>query len=212
MNKKLLLSLAVIGVSMFWSALIAEICLRFWPGRFLPLAILIFVSCVSTGLLVHLFSRRSVRVVAALESRSPRTRAKSESTRRQPNRSRRESTDGNQRRARGNAQPSDRRDRSRATEHSRRSGGRPERSSKASTQSNQSKDPQTPRYRGQIRSYSSRQAYGFIRGDDGKQAFFHKTNLDPNLDDKDLQKDLAVTYAIRDGDRGPVAIKIQLAK
>ncbi|MXW54762.1 MAG: cold shock domain-containing protein [Gammaproteobacteria bacterium] len=66
--------------------------------------------------------------------------------------------------------------------------------------------------RGQVKSYSQRQSYGFIRGDDGKQAFFHKTNLDPGLDDKNIEKDLAVTYEIREGDRGPVATKIQIAK
>ena len=211
MNKKLLLVLGLIGVGLFWSALVAEITLRYLPGSFIYMSGLVFLSCMCSGLLAYLFTRRNLangardKRVGKVERTSEETRPPSGQPRRGPNQS-------SQNRSRRPSKSPDRGDESaKSTEQSNKTRSRPERRPKAESKSDRSQSTKPARIRGQVKSYSQRQSYGFIRGDDGKQAFFHKTNLDPGLDDKNVEKDLAVTYEIREGDRGPVATKIQVA-
>ena len=211
MNKKLVLVLGLIGVGMFWSALVAEASLRFLPGNFILLAILVFVSCLCSGMLVYMFTRRDLANVSK-NTRAAKSQDASEAGRQQSRQARRGSGQGGQARDRKTASSSARDSNQKSSGQSRQARARPERRPRGGEKPERPPSSKTTRIRGQIKSYSQRQSYGFIRGDDGKQAFFHKTNLDPGLDDKNVEKDLAVTYEIRDGDRGPVATKIQLAK
>lgn len=197
---------------MFWSALVAEVTIRFLPGDFIVLAILVFVSCLSSGMLVYVFVRRQATGSVSVQATEERTVSAERKSRSQSNQKRRGPRDTNQVRARGNAQSSDRPGRSRPSQQSSRSGPRTDRRTRNPTKSERNQGSSGTRNRGQVKSYSQRQSYGFIKGDDGKQAFFHKTNLDPGLDDKNIEKDLVVTYELQEGDRGPVATKIQLAK
>lgn len=211
MNKKLLLVLGLIGVGMFWSALVAEASLRFHPGNFILLASLVFVSCLCSGMLVYMFTRRNL-VDTSKEARVGKSKNASVAGREQSRQPRRGSRQGGQATDRKISQSTARDNSSKSSEQSRQTRARPDRRQRGGAKPERSQGTKTARIRGQIKSYSQRQSYGFIRGDDGKQAFFHKTNLDPGLDDKNVEKDLAVTYEIREGDRGPVATKIQIAK
>lgn len=211
MNKKFVLVLGLIGVGMFWSALVAEATLRFLPGNFILLASLVFVSCLCSGLLVYMFTRRNL-ATAPRDTRAGKSQKASEAGRQQSRQTRSGSNQSGQARHRKTASSSGRDNSPKSSEQSRQARGRPERRQGGGAKPERSTSSNTTRFRGQIKSYSQRQSYGFIRGDDGKQAFFHKTNLDPGLDDKNVEKDLAVTYELREGDRGPVATKIQIAK
>lgn len=212
MNKKLPLFLSLVGVGFFWSALIAEVNIRFFPGDFIVLASLVFVSCLSTGVLVYAFVIRQEPASKSVQTAEERTTGPTRQGRSQSNQKRRGPRDGDQARTRSGAQSSDRAGRSRPSQQAARSAPRPDRRTKNPAKSERNQGTSNTRNRGQIKSYSQRQSYGFIRGDDGKQAFFHKTNLDPGLEDKSVEKDLVVTYELQEGDRGPVATKIQLAK
>lgn len=211
MNKKFVLVLGLIGIGMFWSALVAEATLRFLPGNFVLLASLVFVSCLCSGMLVYMFTRRNL-VDTSKETRVRKSQNASAAGREQSRQPRRGSRPGGQSTDRKVPQSSARDNNSKSSEKSRQARTRPEGRQRGGAKPERSQGTKTARIRGQIKSYSQRQSYGFIRGEDGKQAFFHKTNLDPGLDDKNVEKDLAVTYEIREGDRGPVATKIQLAK
>ncbi len=211
MNKKLLLVFGLIGVGLFWSALVAEITLRFLPGNFIIMSSLVFLSCMCSGLLVYMFTRRVLTNVAR-DRKDGKGERSSEATRTSTGQPRRGPNQGGQNRSRRPQKSSDREENTKSADQSGKARSRPERRPRATSKSERTQGPKTARIRGQVKSYSQRQSYGFIRGDDGKQAFFHKTNLDPGLDDKNIEKDLAVTYEIREGDRGPVATKIQIAK
>ena len=211
MNRKILLLFALIGVGLFWSALVAEVSLRFLPGSFILIASMVFLSCLCSGLLVYMYTHRTLDNTTRSKKAGRGERA-TEATGQQSGRARRGPNQDGQARNRRTAKSSDRDNSSRPSDQSRRTRTRPERRPGTASKPEREQTPKTTRFRGQVKSYSQRQSYGFIKGDDGKQAFFHKTNLDPGLDDKNVEKDLAVTYEIREGDRGPVATKIQIAK
>lgn len=63
--------------------------------------------------------------------------------------------------------------------------------------------------RGKIQHFESDKKYGFIRGEDGKNYFFHKSALDENvLWGKKLLYQL-VEFEVIDTDRGPRAVKVR---
>lgn len=210
MSRSLTFLAALAGVSLFWCALITEITLRFLSSNFISLAILVFVACLSTGLLAYNFARRvpkganSARAASA-ESQSPNRRAGRE---KQGKPEAAQQGSGRDRNSNQRTQP-------RGSSNDRaasRSNSRQSRSTRAAARHSQrSQSRPANRTSGRIKSYSSRQSYGFVVSEKGEQAFFHKTNLEPGVDDKELEKERPVSYEIQSGDRGPVATKIRLA-
>ncbi len=209
MSRLLIFLAALVGVSLFWCALITEITLRFLPSSFMSLAILVFVACASTGLLFYNFARRvpnlaNTSSVATSERTSPNRRStrvrqgKANANQQGPQRER-----ASNQRAQGKSSSGER--------PTNRPGSRQNRPPKAAQRNPARSQTRTAsRTNGHIKSYSSRQSYGFVVSESGEQAFFHKTNLDSGISDKDLEKERAVSYEVHSGDRGPVATKIRL--
>ncbi len=209
MSRSLTFLAALVGASLFWCALITEITLRFLPANFIALAFLVFIACLSTGLLAYTFARRVPKSAnagrsATTDSQSPNRRSAREK-RGKPDANQQGS--GRERNTNQRAQPRGQSSDRTASRSSQRQ-SKPNKSASRNSQRSQSRSAN--RTSGRIKSYSSRQSYGFVVSDKGEQAFFHKTNLDPGVDDKELEKERPVSFEIQSGDRGPVATKIRL--
>ena len=69
--------------------------------------------------------------------------------------------------------------------------------------------PQGPKAKGRIKKMVRDRGFGFIRGDDGKEVFFHRSGL--NAADYDsLSEGDAVEYVIQEGPRGARAEFVRL--
>ncbi len=190
MDKKLLLVAALIGVGLFWSALAAEITLRFLSDNFIALFILVFLSCLCSGLIVY---RLNVRIPTARADTGRSAQRSRNSNRSRPQSNRQQRTESS---AGGSGER----------------GKQPQRSRNNQRSQGARRSRRTPaRMKGRVKSYSSRQAYGFVIADSGEQAFFHKTNLDSSVDEQKIKTDTPVTFEMRKGDRGPIAVKIRIA-
>jgi CspA family cold shock protein len=64
--------------------------------------------------------------------------------------------------------------------------------------------PQGPKSKGRIKKMVRDRGFGFIRGDDGKEVFFHRSGLS-GADYDSLSEGDSVEYAIQEGPRGPRA-------
>ena len=83
--------------------------------------------------------------------------------------------------------------------------GRSRRKSAATTQA-----PSGPRCRGKIKKMVRDRGFGFIRGDDGKEVFFHRSGL--NAADYDsLSEGDTVEYVVQEGPRGARAENVRQA-
>lgn len=72
------------------------------------------------------------------------------------------------------------------------------------------KVPTGPKARGRIKKMVRDRGFGFIRGDDGKEVFFHRSGL--NAGDYDaLSEGDAVEYVIQEGPRGARAENVRAA-
>ena len=60
---------------------------------------------------------------------------------------------------------------------------------------------------GTIKFYNRSKRYGFIKGDDGNEYFFHESGLSDGIYVKD---DDNVEFDVADGDRGQKAVNISL--
>ena len=60
---------------------------------------------------------------------------------------------------------------------------------------------------GTIKFYNRNKRYGFIKGDDGSEYFFHETGLYDGIYVKDDDK---VEFTVVDGDRGKKAVDVSL--
>jgi CspA family cold shock protein len=68
--------------------------------------------------------------------------------------------------------------------------------------------PTGPKCRGRIKKMVRDRGFGFIRGDDGKEVFFHRSGL--NAADYDLLSEGdAVEYVVQEGPRGPRAENVR---
>ncbi|MDL1867775.1 hypothetical protein FBR06_11250, partial [Betaproteobacteria bacterium PRO4] len=76
-------------------------------------------------------------------------------------------------------------------------------------------EPETHLKKGRITRYLAEKNYGFLRGQDGTQYFFHRTAIS---DDKLIEQlrtgaaGLEVTFEHTDGPKGPVAVAISLVR
>jgi CspA family cold shock protein len=81
--------------------------------------------------------------------------------------------------------------RTRGGSRGRRSGGAP-------------RTPQGPKAKGRIKKMVRDRGFGFIRGDDGKEVFFHRSGMTSG-DYDSLDEGDVVEYVIQEGPRGPRA-------
>lgn len=62
--------------------------------------------------------------------------------------------------------------------------------------------------RGKVKWYDEVKGFGFILSEDGKDVFVHRSGLISPF--SGLEPDQNVVFETRDGDRGPVAVKVNL--
>ena len=62
--------------------------------------------------------------------------------------------------------------------------------------------------KGSIKKLTKDRAYGFIRGEDGSEYFFHTSELRGGLVFEDIREGEAVVFEPRQGDKGPRATEI----
>jgi CspA family cold shock protein len=97
-------------------------------------------------------------------------------------------------------------DRFRGTPGSRRGRGRGRRRTGGTT----AQVPTGPKCRGKIKKMVRDRGFGFIRGDDGKEVFFHRSGL--NAADYDaLSEGDTVEYVVQEGPRGARAENVRQA-
>ncbi len=70
------------------------------------------------------------------------------------------------------------------------------------------RSPSGPRLKGRIKKMVRDRGFGFIRGDDGKEVFFHRSGL-MGADYDALSEGDAVEYVVQDGPRGPRAENVR---
>ena len=63
---------------------------------------------------------------------------------------------------------------------------------------------------GKVKWFNSEKGYGFITGDDGREVFVHYSVIDCE-GYKTLEDGQAVTYDVRESDRGPQAYNVKKA-
>ena len=68
--------------------------------------------------------------------------------------------------------------------------------------------PSGPKCRGKIKKMVRDRGFGFIRGDDGKEVFFHRSGLGAN-DYDSLSEGDVVEYVVQEGPRGPRAENVR---
>ena len=68
--------------------------------------------------------------------------------------------------------------------------------------------PSGPKVRGRVKKLVPDRGFGFVRGDDGKEVFFHRSGLGPNDYDALSEGDL-VEYVVQEGPRGPRAENVR---
>jgi CspA family cold shock protein len=63
--------------------------------------------------------------------------------------------------------------------------------------------------KGRIKFFNESKGYGFIKSEDGKEYFFHQSDLRENVA---LKEEDEVSFSVADGDRGPKAENVTLIK
>jgi cold shock protein len=68
--------------------------------------------------------------------------------------------------------------------------------------------PTGPKVRGRVKKLVPDRGFGFVRGDDGKEVFFHRSGLGANDYDALSEGDV-VEYVVQEGPRGPRAENVR---
>ena len=68
--------------------------------------------------------------------------------------------------------------------------------------------PSGPKVRGRVKKLVPDRGFGFVRGDDGKEVFFHRSGLGANDYDALSEGDI-VEYVVQEGPRGPRAENVK---
>jgi CspA family cold shock protein len=68
--------------------------------------------------------------------------------------------------------------------------------------------PSGPKVRGRVKKLVPDRGFGFVRGDDGKEVFFHRSGLGANDYDALSEGDV-VEYVVQEGPRGPRAVNVR---
>lgn len=61
---------------------------------------------------------------------------------------------------------------------------------------------------GRVKTYSKQKKYGFISGDDGKEYFFHESEI--NIPSKNLSAGYTVQFSTSDGYPNPKALNVNI--
>lgn len=64
--------------------------------------------------------------------------------------------------------------------------------------------------KGKVKWYNETKGFGFIETPEGKDIFVHRSGLENAFEG--LQPDQEVTYEVKQGDRGPVAINVKVTE
>lgn len=62
---------------------------------------------------------------------------------------------------------------------------------------------------GTVKFYNTMRRFGFIAGEDDKEYFFHETSLKEGTS---VNENDEVTFDVEEGDKGPRAVNVALAK
>lgn len=68
--------------------------------------------------------------------------------------------------------------------------------------------PTGPKVKGRVKKLVPERGFGFVRGDDGKEVFFHRSGLGAN-DYDSLSEGDEVEYVVQEGPRGPRAENVR---
>jgi CspA family cold shock protein len=68
--------------------------------------------------------------------------------------------------------------------------------------------PTGPKVRGKVKKLVPERGFGFVRGEDGKEVFFHRSGLGAN-DYDSLSEGDTVEYVVQEGPRGPRAENVR---
>jgi CspA family cold shock protein len=68
--------------------------------------------------------------------------------------------------------------------------------------------PTGPKVKGRVKKLVPERGFGFVRGDDGKEVFFHRSGLGAN-DYDSLSEGDVVEYVVQEGPRGPRAENVR---
>ncbi|MDH3520512.1 MAG: cold shock domain-containing protein [Myxococcales bacterium] len=68
--------------------------------------------------------------------------------------------------------------------------------------------PTGPKVKGRVKKLVPDRGFGFVRGDDGKEVFFHRSGLGANDYDSLSEGDI-VEYVVQEGPRGPRAENVR---
>ncbi len=193
MNKRFLFWVALLGTALLWSAIIAEIFLRYTKveiadelrtSAFLTLFILSLIATLSTGWIGAAVTKR-YKFDTPKKKDKPKSAPKSAQKKRAQQGSRNKRTNKSAARIKEKD------------------------SSTVSAKQTTPSGNQT-RVTGRIKTYIKRQAYGFVEDENKQAAFFHKRNLAPEVDTRDLIWKKKVSYVIEQSERGPVANDIRI--
>ena len=69
--------------------------------------------------------------------------------------------------------------------------------------------PTGPKVRGRVKKLVPERGFGFVRGDDGKEVFFHRSGLGAERVRLALRGRL-VEYVVQEGPRGPRAENVRM--
>ena len=199
MAKRTLLFLAIVGSTLLWSALIAEISLRYVTDSFLVLFVLVALAVVST-------SYGTYKITIRNQHSQPNTQEATKRRQSQKQSSGMKKTSERAPKNKTNRNPANKSTSSRASVE------RANNRSKTVSQSDASSVVTTSgkRVKGRVRVYYIRRSYGFVEDDSKQTIFFHKSAIGPEIDERNLTKKPEVSYIVTSSDRGPIATEIQL--
>jgi CspA family cold shock protein len=86
--------------------------------------------------------------------------------------------------------------------------GRAKKSSRGRRSGAQSALPTGPKVKGKVKKLVRERGFGFVRGDDGREVFFHRSGLGPS-DYDSLSEGDVVEYVVQEGPRGARAENVR---
>ena len=86
--------------------------------------------------------------------------------------------------------------------------GRSKKGGRGRRPSAQSAAPTGPKVKGKIKKLVRERGFGFVRGDDGREVFFHRSGLGPSDYDSLAEGDV-VEYVVQEGPRGARAENVR---
>jgi CspA family cold shock protein len=86
--------------------------------------------------------------------------------------------------------------------------GRPRRGARGRRAASQRTVPSGPKVKGKIKKLVRERGFGFVRGDDGREVFFHRSGLGPSDYDSLSEGDI-VEYVVQEGPRGARAESVR---